>query len=100
MGQFFAGDYTGAPFEGFGPAHVGALLFILLLNLFLVRYKSAGERTKKKIRWIMAIILWVNEIAWHVWNVVVGKWTIQTMLPLHLCRVLVWGGALMVVTEK
>jgi hypothetical integral membrane protein (TIGR02206 family) len=49
---------------------------------------------------VLALILLVNEIAWHYWNHVVGRWTIQTMLPLHLCSVLVWAGALMLLTKS
>ncbi|HET9913333.1 MAG TPA: TIGR02206 family membrane protein, partial [Anaerolineales bacterium] len=28
------------------------------------------------------------------------RWTVQTMLPLHLCSLLVWAGALMLVTKS
>lgn len=100
MGPFFAGDYTGIPFEWFGPTHVGALAFFILLNLFLLRFKGSGEHTKNRLRVAMAVILWANEIAWHAWNVAVGQWTVQTMLPLHLCSVLVWAGGLMLVTKN
>jgi hypothetical integral membrane protein (TIGR02206 family) len=48
----------------------------------------------------LALILWGNEISWHYWNYAVGRWTVQTMLPLHLCSVLVWVGALMLVTKN
>jgi hypothetical integral membrane protein (TIGR02206 family) len=100
MGQFFTGDYQGAAFELFGPMHLAALLVLILLNLFMLRFKGADERTRHTIRWTMAIILWVNEFAWHAWNYAVGQWTIQTMLPLHLCSVLVWVGAFMLVTKN
>jgi hypothetical integral membrane protein (TIGR02206 family) len=100
MGQFFTGDYQGAAFELFGPTHLAALLALVLLNLFMLRFKGADERTRHTIRWTMAIILWANEFAWHLWNYAVGRWTIQTMLPLHLCSVLVWVGAFMLVTKN
>jgi hypothetical integral membrane protein (TIGR02206 family) len=100
MTQFFASDYSGPAFEFFGAAHVGALAFLLLLNLFLFGFKNASETTKGKVRWTLALILWGNEIAWHAWNYIVGQWTIQTMLPLHLCSLLVWTGALMLVTKN
>ncbi|MFZ5878511.1 MAG: TIGR02206 family membrane protein [Chloroflexota bacterium] len=100
MEQFFTGDYQGAAFELFGPMHLAALLAVILLNVLLLRFKGADERTRHTIRWTMAIILWANEFGWHVWNYSVGKWTIQTMLPLHLCSVLVWVGALMLVTKN
>jgi hypothetical integral membrane protein (TIGR02206 family) len=100
MTQFFGSDYSGPAFEFFGRTHIGALIFIFLLNVFLFRFRGASDTTKSKIRWTLALILWGNEIAWHAWNYAVGRWTIQTMLPLHLCSLLVWTGALMLVTRN
>ncbi len=100
MSQFFARNYTGEPFALFGIAHISALAFLLLLNLFLTRFKNAGETTKSRIRWSLALILLGNEILWHAWNYIVGTWTIQTMLPLQLCSLLVWTGALMLITKN
>jgi hypothetical integral membrane protein (TIGR02206 family) len=98
--QFFAADYSGPPFEFLSTAHIGAIAFIVLLNLYLIRYRHADDRTKNSIRLMMALILWVNEIAWHYWNYAIGRWTIQSMLPLHLCSLLVWTGALMLITKN
>ena len=100
MEQFFAGDYPGPAFEFLGTAHIVALSLLTLLNIFLIRFKNAEEPTKHRIRWTLALILWGNEIAWHYWNYTVGKWTIQTMLPLQVCSLLVWFGALMLVTRS
>ena len=100
MGLYFAGDYPGPAFEFLGAAHLIAIAVIVALNFWLTRFNNASEQTKTRIRWTLAIILWTNEIAWHVWNAAVGTWTIQTMLPLHLCSVLVWIGAFMLVTKN
>ena len=100
MGRFFAGDYPGPAFEFLGVPHLSALATLLLLNIFLLRFRFASDRTKTAVRWILALILWINEFAWHYWNYAVGKWTIQTMLPLQLCSLLVWTGALMLVTKN
>jgi hypothetical integral membrane protein (TIGR02206 family) len=100
MDQFFAADYSGPAFEFWSTAHLAALGFLILLNLFLLRYRYANDRTKDVIRWLLALILLVNEIAWHYWNYAVGRWTIQSMLPLHLCSLLVWSGALMLLTKN
>ena len=100
MGTFFAGNYLGTPFQFLGIAHLGALTFLLLLNLYLLRYRNSTEAAKVKVRWVLALILWINEFAWHYWNYTVGKWTIQTMLPLHVCSLFVWFGALMLVTKS
>ncbi len=90
MTQFFAIDWSGAPFIFFGAAHIVALLVVVLLNFFLIwRYKNAPEKVRRTVAYGMAGALMVNELNWHLWNAFTGQWTIQTMLPLHLCSVLV-----------
>ncbi len=88
--QYFTADWTGPAFEFLGAAHLGALGALVLLNLFLMRFKNSSDGVKGFWRWMLALILWGNEFAWHYWNYVTGRWTLQTMLPLHLCSVLVW----------
>jgi hypothetical integral membrane protein (TIGR02206 family) len=100
MTNFFAATYQGPVFELFGTTHFAALGVLVLFNLFLLRFKNASDRTKSAIRWMLALILLVNELAWHYWNYMYGKWTIQTMLPLHLCSLLVWTGVLMLITKN
>jgi len=100
VNKFFAVDFPGPPFELFGRSHIAALLLLVALNTLLILSKNAEDKTKNMIRWVLALILLANEIAWHVWNIAVGKWNIQTMLPLHLCSVLVWLGTVMLVTKN
>jgi hypothetical integral membrane protein (TIGR02206 family) len=100
MIDFFAENFQGRPFEYFGTLHLAALGFFVLLNLFLLRFRNASHGTKTPIRWLLAFILLGNEIAWHYWNYLYGKWTLQTMLPLHLCSLLVWTGAFMLMTKN
>jgi hypothetical integral membrane protein (TIGR02206 family) len=100
MGQFFAWNYHGAPFELFGIAHLGGLLALLILNLSLMRAKTASNRTRSLLRWTLALILWTNESAWHAWKIFHGQWTLQTMLPLHICSLMVWISGIMLVTRN
>jgi hypothetical integral membrane protein (TIGR02206 family) len=101
MTQFFAKDWSGAPFIFFGAAHIVALLVVVLLNVFLIsRYKNTPEKARRTVAYVMAGVLWANELSWHLWNAFTGQWSIQTMLPLHLCSMLVWTGALMLVTKN
>jgi len=100
MIQFFARDYSGGVFQLFGPSHLAALFALLVLNIILIRIRNSDEKLKGKVRWVLAFILVGNEVAWHVWNILVGTWSIQTMLPLHLCSVLVWLGAIMLITKN
>jgi hypothetical integral membrane protein (TIGR02206 family) len=100
MISFLAADYQGRPFELFGPAHLAALGILILLNLWLLRFRGTSETRRRKVRWTLALILWGNEVAWHAWNYAVGRWTIQTMLPLQVCSLLVWASAFMLVTRN
>lgn len=100
MTQFFAADFQGPPFQYFSVAHWAALGFLLVLNLYLIRFRNSSDGTKAAIRWLLALILIVNEVAWHYWNYIYGFWTIQTMLPLQLCSLLVWVGAWMLMTKS
>lgn len=100
MTRFFLADYQGPAFQLFGTAHLAALGALVLLNFFLLQLKHASDRNKSILRWILAGILLVNEIAWHYWNYWVGTWTLQTMLPLQLCSILVWLGAWMLITKS
>jgi hypothetical integral membrane protein (TIGR02206 family) len=100
MDQFFAKDFIGGEFAFMGTAHLITLLSIVLFNIYLMRYKAKSETVRSKIRWGMAIVLWVNELVWHIWNASVGQWNIQTMIPLHVCSVLVWFSGFMLVTKN
>lgn len=101
MGQYFVKDYTGAPFVLFGTPHLVALGLVVLVNVLVVVFrKRFDERLRNGVRYGLAALLVLNEIAWHQWNYFTGQWTLQTMLPLHLCSVLVWVGAFMLLTRN
>ena len=99
MIEYFTKDYTGTPFELFGTAHLVALGLIILLNVLIyINRNRFSEQGKRSARALMAMLLVVNELAFHAWNYFTGQWTIQTMLPLHICSILVWSGAYMLVS--
>jgi hypothetical integral membrane protein (TIGR02206 family) len=101
MGQYFEIEYTGASFQVFGTGHLIALGLIVIFCLsFLYVRNIWGDQEKKRFRYILAVILFLNEIAWHVWAVYWGVWTIQTMLPLHMCSVVVWLTMYMLLTNN
>jgi hypothetical integral membrane protein (TIGR02206 family) len=100
MIDFFDADYLGPAFELFGSTHFAALGIFVLLNLLLIRFRNASQARKDTLRWSLAFVMLVNEIAWHAWNYIYGTWTLQTMLPLHLCSLLVWTGAWMLITKN
>ncbi len=101
MGNFFAKDWPGPPFELFGTAHLVGLAMVALAA-FLVSYfgRRASEENRRWFRYGLTAVLLVTEISWHLWNYFTGQWTIQTMLPLHLCSALIWLSAFMLITRN
>ena len=85
MKEFFAADYTGTPFQLFGLPHLLALGVIVLINLSFFYFRPYfTEALRYRIRYGLALVLLLNEFAYHLWKLTTGHWTIQTMLPLHL----------------
>ena len=100
MGRYFSVEYSGTAFEFFGVAHIGALLFLVILNLLLLRAKHASENTRAVIRWTLAILMWLDESSWHIWNITNGMWNVQEHLPLHVCSVLIWLAGFMLIFKS
>jgi len=101
MGEFFAGNYSGAPFKLFGTAHLAAIAVIVLINLaFIPLRRTTGEGWRRPFRYTLAAILLIDEAAWHWWHWWLGVWDVQTLLPLHLCSVLVFVSAVMLVNKN
>ena len=101
MNQFFAGNYHGEPFELFGTPHLVALTIVVLVNLGLITAgRRLPDRWRAPIRYSLAAVLLVDEALWHWWNASTGQWSILKMLPLHLCSVLVFLSAVMLITKS
>ena len=100
LSQYFAKDYTGPGFVLFGTAHLVTLLVVALVIILLTRFKGASETTLSRVRWTLAILIWTVEGSWHVWNIVNGTWTVQTLLPLHMCSILIWLTGVMLITKN
>ncbi|HCK66569.1 MAG TPA: TIGR02206 family membrane protein [Anaerolineae bacterium] len=101
MSNYFALNYSGAPFDLYGTGHLIALSLVIVLCLSFLYFKNIwGEKQRKTFRISIALILFLNEIAWHAWAAYWGIWSIQTMLPLHMCSVIVWLTIYMLLTNN
>ena len=99
MAQYFAYDYQGKPFVLFGIWHLVALLVIVLINFGMLGFRGTSEKTRTRVRWSMAIVLWLDEASWHIWNIYWGHWTVA-QLPLHICSVLIWLAGFMLIFKN
>lgn len=91
MYDWIALDYDGGAFKLFGSAHVGTLVVLALMTVaWVYAGRSADADSRRRQRRVLAIILLVNEMGWHVWNLAYGTWTVKEMLPFHVCSIMVW----------
>ena len=79
-------NYAGEPFDLFGTPHLVTLVVVAVIGFSLIRLaRKRDHKWQRKIRISLVVLLLINELSWHVWNLVYGTWAIQKMLPLHLC---------------
>ena len=96
-------DHGCGPFVLFGPAHLATLaILVVCAVLIIVLRHRFSPRARRILRFGLAGLLLVNEISTHVWHALphVNQWTIQEMLPLHLCSVFIWLTMVMLVTRS
>ena len=101
MEKYFALVYEGTPFRLFGTPHLIAIGIITLICFSQLYFRTIwSEKERKIVRWVLAIAIVVNESSLHIWSAYWGIWNIQTMLPLHMCSVMIWLSAYMLVTRN
>jgi hypothetical integral membrane protein (TIGR02206 family) len=100
--DIFAGyEYTGPAFHFLDATHITAVAVIVLINILLFLKGSKLPPLGRKIfRYGLALVLLANEALWHWWNWKIGYWSVEYMLPLHLCNLLVFISAFTLVTKN
>lgn len=98
--DYFARDYSGAPFVLFGPGHLAVLGVLFMFGVFMLRLRGASPADRRRARLTLALLMVATESSYHVWMYVIGRWTLQTMLPLHLCSALIWTAAVTLITRN
>jgi hypothetical protein len=71
MGQYFAKEYTGEPFQLFSTGHLIALGILILINLsFIWLRKSDNQKLKDGVRYTITVMLVISEGSWHIMNLI------------------------------
>lgn len=82
------------PFVLFGVRHrVAVGITAASLAGMVALGRRLSPRGRRRARRVLAAVLVGQELTFHGWRLAHGTWSAQEMLPLHLCSVLVWGGA-------
>lgn len=101
MFNLFSVTPTDTPLQIFGPKHLAvvAVFALIWVAIFYFR-KNWNEKQRDSIRLTLAILMAINEIGLHIWAAYWGIWNIQTMLPLHMCSVILWLTVYMVLSKN
>ena len=90
MNPYLATKNTVPPGYGhslFSPVHILTLVCIALFIFFISRvYKKSDEEKRRRILWIIAVLLILDEALKDSNALLTGQWT-WDLLPLHLCSV-------------
>lgn len=101
MFDYFTPDYAGEPFRLFGTPHLVTLVVVAAFGFALIRLaQKSDHRRQRKIRRSLVVLLLMNELSWHIWNLAFSTWAIQKMLPLHLCSAMIWITIVVLLLEK
>jgi hypothetical integral membrane protein (TIGR02206 family) len=97
----WAFDDTAAPFCPFDLSHLAVLTFLVVLcgSFQLLRHRLSAS-VRQACRWIMAILLVGNDLLVHLWVYRQGQWSPRSMLPVQLCDLSIYLGAVMLVTRS
>jgi hypothetical protein len=57
----------------FSPSHLTVIAVVVLANLYFFHAARRGANDfDKSVGLLLAIVLLVNEIGWHIWNISIG----------------------------
>ncbi len=98
---YILAEWDGPAFQLFDRIHLATLGIILIIILLMALARNRlSKRNKENLRDTMAAILILNETSWHLWHIFYDEWSIQEMLPLHVCSILVWLSAWMLIKKS
>lgn len=85
----------------FGTPHIIALIIVALTDVGLLAVgQRLSPRWRRIVRYTLASALIIDEALWHLWHWTTGQWSIETTLPLHLCSILIYMSAIMLVNKS
>lgn len=85
-----ANSYRPRPFVLFGPIHLASLFIVLLCAggiPWLVHTISWVRPHHKRIARILAFLMLVNEVLYHIYWQQLGAWSVSTALMFHMCGI-------------
>lgn len=82
-------DFIGTP--NFSSPHLACILAsILLIVAMLLIYRRQDAKVKIRMQKFIIVLAAVLDVARWIWAAIIGHYSFQEMLPLHLCSLSIW----------
>ena len=101
MYKYFDPNYTDETFHLFYLPHIVAICTVILVIIFAINYlRIKGTGTHKLFRYTLASIVILMELLYNLVYILGDKWTIQIMLPFHLCGIMTYISVIVLITKN
>jgi hypothetical integral membrane protein (TIGR02206 family) len=105
MFQYFWTNDTEIPPEmvtrNFSKTHIiWVIAVLILIPIALKHYQTRPPAARKRIKQILVILMTASEIASWIWKAAIGHYTLQFMLPFHLCGISIFIETAAVFAER
>ncbi|GAB4214274.1 MAG: TIGR02206 family membrane protein [Roseiflexaceae bacterium] len=101
MADWWAKDYTGAPFVLWSPPHLVAVAALAALCLACWPLRGRlGPGGQRGVRYALAATLFAAQAVWYVWHLAWGLANRHNMLPLHACTVTLIATIVLLLTRN
>ncbi|MEG2348724.1 MAG: TIGR02206 family membrane protein [Clostridia bacterium] len=89
MRDFFASYSSSTKFYSFGKIHIALILFVIISGFLIYKYREKLKKFKYKeqVRYVMAIILFLNMLIYYIGEAATGMYNWREDLPFHFCFV-------------
>lgn len=86
----------------FSRPHIAAIAVIFTANIMIYIFSTRIKEEKicRRFRLSLALLLILQEISFHVWNIYIGDWSIKYTLPLQLCGISTILSAVMLINNS
>lgn len=102
MEKYFALEFEGEPMKIFSLPHSIAIVLIFTVCLFIVlfRHKLREGNIRNYIRYMLAMVLMVDQASLYLWYVMTDIWSFAYVLPLNLCGAAVILSIILLLNES
>lgn len=88
------------PFILFSKEHILFMLSIVLIIFLMYFFQENMKENKNFYKGLIILTLIFSEGSLHIWRLYIGKWSLQTSLPLHLCGISIIITIIMLLTKS